>query len=69
MWVCLPCGKEFSVKSNATRHVRNIHLENERIQCEICNELFKHKNSLGSHMIRQHKVYTRNVDTGCDEQY
>ena len=58
-WVCLQCGKEFSIKHNAVRHFRDIHMENKRIECEICKQEFKNKNSLSTHIKNRHKISKR----------
>ena len=47
--VCEVCGKHFSTKSNLTRHVMSVH-ENKRYQCPVCNNQFKRRYLLTSHV-------------------
>lgn len=48
--MCKICGKMFSQRGTAIRHVKSIHFLDKRIHCPNCNSGFKHKFHLKSHM-------------------
>lgn len=47
---CKICGKIFSQKGTAVRHVKSVHFLEKRIYCPNCTSSFKHKFHLKSHM-------------------
>ena len=56
-FMCKECDFSTSVESSIRRHMKNIHSDSETPKaCEICGKLFKHKDSLGSHMSIYHSV-------------
>jgi uncharacterized Zn-finger protein len=48
--MCKICGKVFSQKGTAIRHVKSIHFLQKRVYCPNCNSGFKHKFHLKNHM-------------------
>lgn len=48
--ICKICGKLFSQKGTAVRHVKSVHFLEKRFYCPNCNSSFKHKFHLKSHM-------------------
>lgn len=57
--VCDICGKWFRFKCNAVRH-REIHFEEKRFDCNICQMKFRHSSSLKRHMI-SHQQKSENM--------
>merc|ERR1719354_640605 len=55
-WTCVLCTKEFSLKSNARQHFLFNHLENQELQCTVCNKVCKNKILLSRHIKNVHKV-------------
>jgi hypothetical protein len=54
-FICVHCGKQFSVKTSLVRH-QKIHTgEREKHRCEICQKMFLSKGSLGRHMEGIHR--------------
>ena len=53
-WTCLACGKQTGLrKDNIKRHFTTLHTETPRVQCHICQGLYKNQVTLKQHM-RQH---------------
>ncbi|CAG2257261.1 KRAB [Mytilus edulis] len=48
--ICDICGKWFRFKCNAVRH-REIHFEEKKFDCSICQMKFRHSSSLKRHMM------------------
>ena len=51
---CQICGKQFSNRQNARRHVREIH-EGGKIVCHICQMVFNRREHLNRHISRKHQ--------------
>lgn len=55
---CSVCGKDFSRRQHAQRHVLSLHSGvQQQVQCTICGKDFKNKESLGSHQRTSHGIY------------
>ena len=52
-YICDLCGKKFTCKSNLTSHLRLTHNEKKE-RCKFCNEVFKLKQTLYSHIVSVH---------------
>ena len=53
---CSVCGKEFSDRSSARKHVENIHFPGSFIySCKFCGETFTKKNMMYMHISKFHK--------------
>ena len=48
-FVCVRCGKEFTVKNSLIRHVKNFHENPERFKCGICEKKFSRLDCLQRH--------------------
>lgn len=62
---CKICGKLFSQKGTAVRHVKSVHFLEKRIYCPNCTSSFKHKFHLKSHMELSCKKTNKWTDLGC----
>jgi len=51
---CTICGKEFTSRGNARRHVETIHFETPSLECPQCGKMLKNKNSFSNHMTLIH---------------
>jgi len=51
---CQICGKQFSNRQNARRHVREIH-EGGKIVCHVCQMVFNRREHLNRHISRKHQ--------------
>ena len=55
---CSVCGKDFSLRHQAKRHVLSLHSGvQQQVKCTICGKDFKNKESLGSHKRTSHGIY------------
>ena len=53
---CSVCGKEFSDRSSARKHVENIHFPGSfNYSCKFCGETFTKKNMMYMHISKFHK--------------
>ena len=58
---CSICGKNFSQRSDAKRHVLSVHSGvQQQVKCDVCGRAFKNKESLGSHKRNSHGIYKEN---------
>ena len=55
---CSICGKDFSLRHQAKRHVTNLHGGvQQQVQCNLCGKDFKNKESLAQHNRTSHGIY------------
>merc|ERR1719354_391952 len=54
-WRCLVCQKETTLKHNAVRHFQDLHCENDREQCDVCDKWFENKRYRIAHFNSTHK--------------
>ena len=60
---CSVCGKDFSLRHQAKRHVLSLHSGvQQQVQCTICGKDFKNKESLGQHKRASHGIYRDNLN-------
>ena len=52
---CKVCGKKLPHTTNMRNHIESVHLEGVFIPCKTCGKVFRTKNSLLMHNIREHK--------------
>ena len=64
-FVCLECGKGFTVKHSLQAHTKSMHEENRPFSCPICGKTFALNHSFTYHMFR-HKVQGENNVTPAD---
>ena len=57
---CLRCGKIFE-KNSLAAHVRNVHVNTEKVQCNVCGVRVKRK-SLKPHQL----IHSKNRKVRCD---
>lgn len=67
--MCDICGKWFKFKCNALRH-REIHFDEKRFKCSVCNMKFRHSSSLKRHMTsHQEKLDKMYVCEQCGRSF
>ena len=54
MHECLECGRRFGVKSNMTRHYKDVHGEEKPFKCPKCGVQFAQKTALSRHIETVH---------------
>jgi uncharacterized Zn-finger protein len=54
---CLVCGRSFTLFSNAKRHFRLVHLEEQSYECHICQKFYKGELGLRQHLRHTHGIY------------
>jgi len=55
-FVCLNCGRKFSVKSNADRHFKTQHLPVPTAKCHVCLKTFKNAVQRNMHRTKVHGI-------------
>ena len=54
-WVCSVCGKESRSKTDITRHIEALHVENHPgYSCHFCGSVSKSKDAHRKHISRYH---------------
>ncbi len=53
---CALCGLRYTSMGTAKIHVERIHLVPKRVQCQLCNKIFKHKMDFSNHVLRSHSI-------------
>ena len=62
-WVCKPCGKFIKFRGSLVRHVVDQHVNiGVKYQCTICKMVAGSKNSLQTHVCRNHPQQLRGLD-------
>ena len=57
MWKCTLCEKDpFNLKTNATRHVNNVHFSSAPVKCPVCKKHFKNTHSAQYHLKIKHQL-------------
>ena len=54
--LCLVCNKTFSRIDVARNHFKKAHLEQQPMNCPICQQEFPSKNTCDQHVIKDHKI-------------
>jgi len=54
---CRMCGRGFPLKITCRRHVQNVHSDNQRVLCHVCNKLMKNTSTLKAHLRTSHGIY------------
>ena len=52
---CKVCGKKLPHTTNMRNHIESVHLEGVFIPCKTCGKVFRARNSLLMHNLRDHK--------------
>merc|ERR1712241_1320011 len=53
---CPYCERTMHQRS-LQRHILTQHTETDPIQCELCDEVFRHQGNLKDHIRRKHKIF------------
>ena len=54
-WCCSVCGKQAKSKTDITRHIESLHIENHPgYTCELCGVVKKSRNALRQHKNQSH---------------
>jgi len=54
---CAICGRGFPLKITCRRHVQNVHSDNQRVLCHVCNKYMKNSGTLKAHLRGAHGIY------------
>ena len=54
---CGMCGKGFPLKITCRRHVQNVHSNNQKVLCHVCNKYMKNSGTLKAHLRGRHGIY------------
>jgi len=54
---CTICGRGFPLKITCRRHVQNVHSDNQRVLCHVCNKHMKNTDTLKAHLRTSHGIY------------
>jgi len=54
---CSICGRGFPLKITCRRHVQNVHSDNQRVLCHVCNKHMKNTSTLKAHLRTSHGIY------------
>ena len=54
MYVCKVCGKE-GQSINIQQHIEAQHLERVSIPCDLCEKMFRSRNTLSAHTRQNHR--------------
>jgi len=54
---CGMCGKGFPLKITCRRHVQNVHSNNQKVLCHVCNKYMKNSGTLKAHLRGSHGIY------------
>jgi len=55
-YACLSCGHAFSLKGDALKHFRNIHIPQPQATCHVCHKVYKNAFYRNKHLTRAHGI-------------
>jgi uncharacterized C2H2 Zn-finger protein len=55
LYQCRLCAHKSRLSSNLAKHIEALHMKSEGVLCPHCQKIFNSRNSLQSHVSRQHR--------------
>jgi len=53
-YACHLCSYSSTIRTNAVRHITNVHGKNEKVPCKVCDRTFKNQATVDAHFRKAH---------------